>query len=402
MTKRTPQVSYLKITDFKAIQTVELDGLHRANGSASWVFLTGENGYGKTCLLQAIALGICDISEENIRLFQRKAEGKISTPVPEVTCWIKSPNNKDSGRTVGGDQEDIDDEVATQRAQPLVPITCYGSSRLNIEEYEAKRNGTGSYDAPLYDSSQHLRNIEFELSRWYLKKDSHEEFNAKYESVYQALVKILNLKEIQIDTANSDAVIYVEKDAFGKSFSKSKINELAAGYRSLIALIGDITLNLFEQNKGIYKLEELTGIVIIDELDLHLHPKWQKKLPSLLSEVFPKVQFIASTHSPIPLLGAPEHSVFLKVNRTVEEGVTVERLEDLEIDLPNLLPNAILSSGLFDLELFPITHDPSKPIYTENTYREVKESQALDDELQQLGKDFKMPEIKKDQHEKGG
>jgi len=86
---------------------------------------------------------------------------------------------------------------------------------------------------------------------------------------------------------------------------------------------------------------------LIDELDLHLHPKWQRKLPKLLSNVFPNIQFIASTHSVIPFLGAPENSVFLKVNRSQAQGITIERID---IDISNLLPNSLLTSPLFDLE----------------------------------------------------
>jgi predicted ATP-binding protein involved in virulence len=91
--------------------------------------------------------------------------------------------------------------------------------------------------------------------------------------------------------------------------------------------------------------KELTGIVLIDELDLHFHPKLQRRWP--LSDVFPKVQFIASTHSVMPLLAAPESSVFLKVTRNKAAGI---QLEQIQIDIKNLLPNSLLTSPLFDLD----------------------------------------------------
>jgi predicted ATP-binding protein involved in virulence len=92
----------------------------------------------------------------------------------------------------------------------------------------------------------------------------------------------------------------------------------------------------------------LAGIVIIDELDLHWHPKMQREIPQLLSKIFPKVQFIASTHSLVPLLGAPENSVLLKVNRTKEEGITIEKVD---VDFQALSSDTLLRD-IFDLEKY--------------------------------------------------
>lgn len=92
----------------------------------------------------------------------------------------------------------------------------------------------------------------------------------------------------------------------------------------------------------------MAGIVIIDELDLHWHPKMQREIPKLLSSIFPKVQFIASTHSLVPLLGAPENSVLLKVNRTKEAGITAERVD---IDFQALSTDTMLRD-IFDLEKY--------------------------------------------------
>ncbi|MCO6489766.1 MAG: AAA family ATPase, partial [Phaeodactylibacter sp.] len=169
-------------------------------------------------------------------------------------------------------------------------------------------------------------------------------------------------------------------------------DELASGIRGIIAMVGDIYLRLSdkmerqkvkkETDSSYYQPEELGGIVIIDELDLHLHPKWQKKLPALFSEVFPNVQFIAATHSPIPLLGAPEGSVFLKVNRTEEEGITLEKLD---IDIKNFTPNLILSSKIFGFtEIFPITHHPDTPIRTEDTQEEAEFTDKVVERLKSL------------------
>jgi predicted ATP-binding protein involved in virulence len=143
-------------------------------------------------------------------------------------------------------------------------------------------------------------------------------------------------------------------------------------------------VRFYKQQPNVLEPKDLSGIVIIDELDLHLHPKWQRKLPILLSQVFPKVQFIVSTHSVIPFLGAPEKSLFFKVTRSLEEGIHVQRIG---IDIKNLLPNSILTSPIFDLEGKDIIPEMNKSIHetrTENTYKEILDREKIRERLRAL------------------
>lgn len=77
------------------------------------------------------------------------------------------------------------------------------------------------------------------------------------------------------------------------------INYMSAGYQSLLWMIMDMAFRMAQTNPGIENTKEVTGIVLIDEIDLHLHPVWQWRIVNTLHEVFPKVQFILATHSPI-------------------------------------------------------------------------------------------------------
>ncbi|MFT6964464.1 MAG: putative ATP-binding protein involved in virulence, partial [Flammeovirgaceae bacterium] len=136
---------------------------------------------------------------------------------------------------------------------------------------------------------------------------------------------------------------------------------------------------------------ELAGIVIIDELDLHLHPKWQYELPQMLVNTFPKIQFIVSTHSVIPFLGAPENSVFLKVTRDKENGTKVHKIEDL--DIKNLTPNSILTSPIFDMDVITqINNENKEEIHTEENYDAILKRKETQKKLKELAKDFQFPE----------
>ncbi len=159
-------------------------------------------------------------------------------------------------------------------------------------------------------------------------------------------------------------------------------DKLASGHKSLIAMTGDMILRLFERHPDEEKPENLAGIVIIDELDLHSHPGWQRELPVRLSEAFPKVQFVASTHSAIPFLGAPENSVFLKVTKNRKDGIQLMRME---IDIRNLLPNTILTSPIFDFdELIPRTNNNTSEIRAEDIYNEIAFNEKVRERLRAI------------------
>src|SRR5262249_52894941 len=147
---------------------------------------------------------------------------------------------------------------------------------------------------------------------------------------------IPDLQDIVVESAQGKPTIkYIEKDPEGKPYQEVIFEELAAGFRNIIAVVGDIITRFSIDRNEITSLSELKGIVIIDEIELHLHPKYQKSFPQALSALFPNIQFIVSTHSPIVLLGVPKETALLKVFRNKESGITVERLD---VDFTNLLP----------------------------------------------------------------
>ncbi len=90
--------------------------------------------------------------------------------------------------------------------------------------------------------------------------------------------------------------IMLEHPAFGMM----ELNQLSDGIRNTAALIADIALRAVRLNKHLKTkaCQKTQGIVLIDEIDLHLHPSWQQKILPVLCQTFPKIQFIISTHSP--------------------------------------------------------------------------------------------------------
>lgn len=339
------------LRNFLGIKKAEIFGLPRVK----WIFLTGNNGYGKSSILRGIFVGLYGRQDMDTTLADETAD-------LSVRYW----NN-----------ERVTLNINTTVAEPLRLLAAYGSSRLNISNDEAKneisRRTKTSYN--LFHSDGVLLSVENELRTWYFDD------KPRYESVVTTLKNLMpGIADIFYDPSSRN-VLYRERAIEGKQILPPlDFEKLASGFRSIIAIVGDMIIRFFQADKSLKKPEECSGIVLIDELDLHLHPIWQRQLPELLSKAFPKIQFIVSTHSPIPFLGAPSDSVFLRVNRSVEEGITVERLD---IDISTLLPNTILTSPIFGLqEIFPDSFDDKKQrIRTEDTFDEKKFNDIVKERL---------------------
>lgn len=87
--------------------------------------------------------------------------------------------------------------------------------------------------------------------------------------------------------------------AIDKGERTLNVSQLSQGEKSMMALVGDIARRLSMMNPALANPLEGTGVVLIDEVDLHLHPKWQRRLIHQLTDTFPNCQFILTTHSPL-------------------------------------------------------------------------------------------------------
>lgn len=99
-----------------------------------------------------------------------------------------------------------------------------------------------------------------------------------------------------------------------KGKKEYNINQLSHGEKALISMIGDLARRLVIANPGTKNALTGRGIVLIDELDLHLHPNWQRTILGKLNKTFPNIQFICTTHSPLVLNHIEKESIFLLEN----------------------------------------------------------------------------------------
>jgi predicted ATP-binding protein involved in virulence len=349
----TNVLSRIHIANFQGIKELTIEGLPL---NARWIFLTGENGFGKTSILRAIAKGF--VGDENFVL-----------PMPENTKiflngFIK--NKPFISKTP--DKQNI-----------KIPIATYGVSRFQLtanDQTASDRSQQKTYS--LFHDDGQLINIEQELITTFAYDEP------RFEQLRNVFLQIIpNLKDIKIDTANGKPKVrYYEKDEYNNGYEAVSLNELAAGYRSILTMIGDMVIRLSDVNSLI---GEVSGIVLIDELDAHLHPKYQYELPKLLSDVFPNIQFIVTTHSPIPILGLPEDNkpVILTVERSPEKGITVDRKDD-DFDIRQLNPEALLTSPIFNFQTIFARGAKHETIIPTSDFKEVIEVEAIKKRLKNL------------------
>ena len=136
------------------------------------------------------------------------------------------------------------------------------------------------------------------LKEWFLNREIaavQDGTIPELEAVRKAIVQAIpGSQNVQFRASHNSLIIEMQDGTV------LPFNYLSDGYRNMLSVVADIAHRMARLNPhlGSDVLTETPGVVLIDELDLHLHPKWQRIIASKLREIFPKIQFIATTHSP--------------------------------------------------------------------------------------------------------
>ena len=337
-------------------QTLDLsDG---EGNPAFWTLILGDNGVGKTTLLQSLTWmrtveepkeGV-DYYPEPIKSDTKKkqkafnGEGVLLKPImddldenTEIERLVRNGDNivsKIKGtylirsvhnstlvevgmniRRSGGKLEEVNpvpDYVKTFQEPKLL---AYGASRhmaiRNIDKMELRdpvRNLL-SESADLYDAEQVLLDLDYKAH-----KNTEGKVKLLLECVKELLVDLLP------DIENSSSIQIFGPRGFGDDEEASGVKismpygsvslpALSLGYKTMFAWAVDLALRLLWSNPESKRPLEESAIVIIDEIDLHLHPKWQRTLRTYLCKHFPNVQFICTAHSPFLVQVSEESNV---------------------------------------------------------------------------------------------
>ena len=135
----------------------------------------------------------------------------------------------------------------------------------------------------------------------------------------------------------------------GQQLVKIPATWLSQGYQALIAWVADLVGHMFWDSNRAIEPEQMEGLVLIDELDLHLHPTWQLTLIESLKSTFPKVQFVCTTHSPMLLPGLKQDEIWL-LKQNAQGDVEVHAADQS----PLLMTGSEIYSEFFGIDrLYP-------------------------------------------------
>lgn len=360
-------IEKIEIHNFKSIRDMKIDFTLSKSSDAPWLMLLGENGVGKSSILQAIAITLMG-KEQREKIIKKKPYEYLTKGSNEGSIKIK----------LSGMQEPISiylnsnslEFTGKNHQRPRVLILGYGSTRLlPREEMLSNYKVTWARIENLFNPFIPLVNV-----REYLLSLNHEDFN----NVKKA-IESLFLDEVIIDLDQINEEVYFE---FANSYSK--LEDLSDGYQTIIALAADIMMVM----KNRWRNFDAEGIVLIDEIDAHLHPRWNIEIVSRLKKAFPKVQFIATTHNPLSLRGLIDGEVAVLLENEEREAYITQKLPSQKgFNVEGLLTSKFF--GLYDT--MPELHELFDKYYLllsnpSPNERQKKEIKNLQDRLSKYEK----------------
>ena len=175
-----------------------------------------------------------------------------------------------------------------------------------------------------FDEDQPLSAFE----RWMVYLDYRIVKNKDSEAKRQQALGIAAINRLLPEGVRFDSVTAEGRIFFDVEGTKVPTLALSDGYRSVLALAGDLVWRLIQAFPDSNDPLKEVGVVLIDELDIHLHPLWQRDIALWLREQFPNLQFIVATHSPLIAAGAGPEALTLKFSLNEGKG-TVEEVPDV-------------------------------------------------------------------------
>lgn len=254
---------------------------------------------------------------------------------------MRSPNTANGCTTIAGAAPvvDVGDRlqkfVDSGETVALPILARYGTDRLwtrTEPKDQSLPNRTRGYEGALQASSNDARmNAWFKsqsIWEWQNRRDS-----ALFSAVKKALASCFDAAASTVDAmvdfdAELGQLVFTYSTADG-SYHRDRIHSMSDGYRGTLSLFADIAYRMAMLNPALGdRVLETPGVVMIDEIDLHLHPRWQARILEDLVRIFPNVQFIVTTHSPVVVASVPRGNIRVLDGEAVPVPATETRGRD--------------------------------------------------------------------------
>lgn len=344
------------------------------------LILLGDNGFGKTTMLDAMATamapfpaqfpGIQDflLSDMDVHINRHGHRARYLT-VQATFSYVGDSRlscvryRKGTSSPPKANYEELKwlanqkkEAILANEANIELPVFAYyGTGRGNFSVPERKRGFKQTFERWDCYKSAILPDTDFKrFFEWFdLMEDEERRERERlrdFDYVLPVLACVRHALSEVVDAFSNPRILTrplrfvmdrVEADG---TRHELRIEQLSEGYKIVIAMVADLAARMAEANPEMTNPLDATGIVLIDEVDLHLHPKWQRTILQDLHRVFPNIQFIVSTHSPIIVVGAADIAQVVNLNSIASDADDV---------VPNVSASnvgQILLSGLFGLK----------------------------------------------------
>ncbi|WP_291322860.1 AAA family ATPase [Desulfonatronospira sp.] len=335
-------IKKMHLSNFRGAQALDLDFQERLN------IFVGVNGSGKSTVLDAAALLLSWLAN------RIKSTGSSGRPITEsdilngtsvstleITCkinkqdvrWkmvkVRKGHTRIKTRSYFSElnelTEEIKEQITVEKEKTNLPVLAYypvNRAVLDIPLRIKSRhrfNLLAAYDDSLTGAANFRTFFEWFREREDLENEARVH-SAELETLYdqqlsypdvqlESVRKALNMfmpEFTDLTVRRSPLRMEVKKDGYTLI-----VDQLSDGEKCLMAMVGDLARRMAIANPDMENPLEGQGVVLIDEIDLHLHPKWQRLIVPRLLEAFPNCQFVISTHSPHVLTHVKPDNIFL-------------------------------------------------------------------------------------------
>lgn len=339
------QITRIEIENFKGISKLHLDlpKSTPSSGFAPCTMLIGENATGKSSVLQAVALCLMD---DQLR---KQLKLKPQQYLPREKQGWKYEGLKEARVTIYFDStppaelfiKPTDTEFTPNREYvPTKQIFGFGANRQfgNASRRTLKKDNIHS----LFDTTKLLS----PPTEWLKGID-----NETFFSVARAIREVLALPREDTIIRNDEGQIFVKAHGI-----ETPIENLSDGYRSLFCMIINIMRELISYWGN---LENASGVALIDEIEIHMHPRWKMRVVAALRRAMPRMQIIATTHDPLCLRGLETGEVQVLYRDSKEQIQSFDDLPNVKL----LRAEQLLTSEYFGLNS---TSDPDLDLTIKN------------------------------------
>lgn len=374
MEERDMQVNQLKLKNFRCFENIQI------HMDPHMTVLVGNNATGKSAVLKGISEGLADflsgfsssdLKIPGIDLSDIRYKSVITGGVSErnrqfpTTITIDAVINSNTpvtwsrsrttakGRTTRNEAKSIlevskkwQERLSNGDESLILPVIgYYGTERLWLQKKDTSSSSDFNRISGYIDCLDGKSNEKLML-KW-IENRSWGEFSEKKEDHQLSQITGILASFFEKMTGFSKAKIHynpkiseleLEYMNFDGETVSRNFSSLSDGYRELMSLVADIAWRMTVLNPQLSSPAlETPGVILIDEIELHLHPRWQSVILEVFQELFPKVQFIVTTHSPLVVQSVPRNQLRIL---TAEEVVSLEssaRGESIETVLNDIM-----------------------------------------------------------------